>query len=69
MLRRVLDYCAFGTFLEEALRDRFVCGLRNKQTQKRLLAEKALTWKRAVEIALAMEVADKKANNFRKTPA
>ena len=42
--------------LEKALRDRFVCGLRNKETQKRLLAEKALTWKTAVEIALAMKL-------------
>lgn len=54
--------------LEKALRDCFVCGLRNKQTQKRLLAEKTLTWKTAVEIALAMEVADKQANNFRNPP-
>ena len=54
--------------LEEALHDRFVCGLRNKQTRKRLLAEKALTWKTAVEIALAMEVADEQANNFRNPP-
>jgi len=54
--------------LEEALRDHFVCGLRNKQTQKRLLAEKALTWKTAIEIVLAMEVADKQANNFRNPP-
>ena len=61
--------CLRHILIEEALRDRFVCGLRNKQTQKRLLAEKALTWTRAVEIALAMEVVDKQANNFRKTPA
>ena len=54
--------------LEEALCDRFVCGFRNKQTQKRLSAEKALTWKTAVEIALAMEAADKQANNFRNPP-
>ena len=51
--------------LEEALCDRFVCGLRNKQT---LLAEKALTRKTALEIALAMAVADKQANNFRNPP-
>ncbi|KAL9950577.1 hypothetical protein ACROYT_G043093 [Oculina patagonica] len=31
--------------------------------------EKKLTWKEAVEIALAMEVADKQANNFRNSPA
>ncbi|XP_068738454.1 uncharacterized protein [Montipora capricornis] len=64
-LKKCSEHCAFGTFLEEALRDRFVCGLRSKQTQKRLLAEKELTWKAAVEIALAMEVLDKQASNFR----
>ena len=42
--------------LEEALRDRFVCGLRSIQIQKRLLAEESLTWKTAVEMALAMAV-------------
>ena len=56
-LKKCAEHCAFGTFLEE--------GLRSKQTQKRLLAEKELTWKAAVEIALAMEVADKQASNFR----
>ena len=67
-LKKCSEHCAFGTFLEEALRDRFVCGLKSKQTQKRLLAEKSLTWKTAVEIALAMEVADKQANTFRNPP-
>ena len=67
-MKKCSEHCAFGTFLEEALRDRFVCGLRSKQTQKRLLAEKELTWKAAVEIALAMEVVDKQANNFRIPP-
>jgi len=56
--KKCSEHCAFGTFLEEALRDRFVSGLRSKQTQKRLLAEKRLTWKMGVEIALAMEVAE-----------
>ncbi|RMX49481.1 hypothetical protein pdam_00017639 [Pocillopora damicornis] len=40
-----------------------------RQIQKRLLAEKSLTWKTAVEMALAMEVADKQAKNFRNSPA
>ncbi|KAL9984702.1 hypothetical protein ACROYT_G007028 [Oculina patagonica] len=68
-LKKCSEHCAFGTFLQEALRDRFVCGLRSKQIQKRLLSEKKLTWKEPVEIALAMEVADKQANNFRNSPA
>ena len=68
-LKRCSEHCACGAFLEEALRDRFVCGLRNRQVQKRLLVAKSLTWKTAVEMALAMEVADKQANNFRNSPA
>jgi len=45
-LKKCSEHCAFGTFLEEALRDRFVCGLRSKQTHKRLLAEKVSHGKR-----------------------
>ena len=39
----------FKAFLEEALRDRFVCGLSEKfeNIQRRLLAEEGLTWKNA----------------------
>ena len=43
----------------EALRDLFVCGLRNRAIQKKLLTEKGLTWKMAVDIAKAMESADR----------
>ena len=43
--------------------------VRSRRIQKRLLAEKSLTWKTAVEMALAMEVAVKQTNNFRNTPA
>ena len=72
-LKKCSEHCAFGTFLEEAVRDRFVCGLRSKQIQKRLLLEKKLTWKEAVEITFSMEVTDKQAspgqaNNFRNSP-
>ena len=42
-LRRLATNCKFGTHLEEALRDRFVCGLNNEATQKRLLIENDLT--------------------------
>ena len=43
----------------------FTCGLRNRATQKKLLTEKDLTWKMAVDIANAMESADKQANALR----
>lgn len=64
-LKKSSERCEFKTFLEEALRDRLVCGLRSKQIQKRLLAESELTWQSAQKIAIAMESADKQANKFR----
>ena len=67
-LKKCSEHCAFRTFLDEALRDRFVCGLRSKQTQKRFSVQKEVTRKAAVEIVLGMEVADKQADNFRNSP-
>ena len=32
-LRKLTKHCEFGAYLEEALRDRFVCGLRSEPTQ------------------------------------
>ena len=56
-LRKLAEHCNFGEYLNEALRDRFVCGLRAGSIQKRLLAEDKLTLKKATEIATAMETA------------
>ena len=33
-LKKCSEHCAFGAFLEEALRNRFVCGLRSRQFRK-----------------------------------
>ena len=52
-------YCEFGTNLNDALRDRLVCGLHNELIQKRLLSEPDLSSAKASEIALAMEAAAK----------
>ena len=43
--------CAFGAFLAEALRDRFMCGLANESIQRRLLSELELDFEKAVQIA------------------
>ena len=59
--------CQFGAFLNEALRDRLVCGLINTQSQKKLLTEKQLTFEKAVEIAMAMELANKQTKEFSQT--
>ena len=58
-LKRLALKCDFGTFLEEALRDRLVCGLKSVQIQKKLLAERHLTFKKAFETAQSMELANK----------
>ena len=47
-----------------ALRDRLVCGL-EEATQKRLLTEAELMFKKACEIAQAMEMADKNASELK----
>ena len=58
-LRRLSDTCKFGAFLKEALRDKFVCGLQSRVIQKRLLSEADLTFDKALDHALALELADK----------
>ena len=64
VLKKYAERCQFDSFLEQALCDRFVCGLRNRAIQKKLLTEKDLMWKMAVDIANAMESADKQANTL-----
>ena len=44
-LRRLSTHCDFGKYLNDALRDRLICGLRNESIQKSLLAIKDLTFK------------------------
>ena len=43
-LRRLAEFCNFGATLEKMLRDRLVCGIQDEPIQKKLLAEKALTF-------------------------
>ena len=58
-LRRLAKDCNYGAFFEEALRDKFVCGLANEGIKMKLLQEKDLTLAKACEIATAMEAAEK----------
>ena len=68
-LRKLAIHCTFGTYFEEALRDRFVCGLRNEAMQRRLLSETDLTLTRAMELALGMETAEHNTRAFKGTDA
>ena len=56
-LRKLAEKCEFGEFLDQALRDKLVCGIRNEAIQRRLLTEKELTAARAYELARGMEAA------------
>ena len=47
-LRKLTLNCNFKDFFEQALRDRFVCGLQNNGIRRRLLAERKLTLKSAI---------------------
>ena len=57
-LRKLAQHCALGAFLNDALRDRFVCGLRSQAALKRLLAESELKLENAIRIAQSLEAAE-----------
>ena len=58
-LRRIAEYCDYGAVLSDMLRDRLVCGVRDKSIQRRLLQTPDLTFNKAHEVALAAEAAEK----------
>ena len=66
-LHRLAARCAFGNYLEEALRDRLVCGLHSESIQKRLLSEAELTLAKAVDLAQSLEAASKSAQTLKGT--
>lgn len=62
LFRNLAETCEFGSFLDESLRDRFVCGLLSADIQRHLLAEgKTLMFSKAVEGSLALDSATKNA--------
>ena len=64
-LRRLAITCDFGTFLDTALRDKFVFGLRSEPLKKSLLTEDGLTMAKAVELAQAKEAAAGDVKDFK----
>ena len=66
-LRRLAARWAFGNYLEEALRDRLVCGLRSESIQKWLLSEAELTLAKAVDLVQSLEAASKSAQTLKGT--
>ena len=55
-LKCLAHTCSFGNFLEEALRDHFVCSLAHSGTQKKPLTEKDLALQKAIQMATAAEM-------------
>ena len=51
------------------LRDRLVCGIENPAIQKKLLAERNLTFEKALDIAVSMEAAIRDAKSFDQAPS
>ena len=58
-------HCEFCDYLEQALRDCLVCGLRAESIHKRLLAEADLTLKKSLGLAHGMEAADRNAKSLK----
>ena len=63
-LRKLTEFCEFGETLEDMLRDRLVYGINDGRVQHLLLAESKLTFEKALEIAQAMELADRDAKDL-----
>ena len=57
--RKLTEHCNFGETLDDMMRDKLVCGIKDEKVQRRLLAEPDLKYKRAVELALAFELVSK----------
>lgn len=57
-LKSLAQKCNFEIFLDRALRDKFVCGVRDNQLRSKFLKESNLTFKKACEIALNWEMAE-----------
>ena len=66
-LRRLAATCDFEGFLDQALRDRFVCGMNDKSTQTKLMAVSKLTFQKAEDEALASEAARKEMKELTQT--
>lgn len=60
-LRRLARFCEFAASLEDSIRDRFVCGIRDTAVCKKLLTIDALALDVALKTAVAHETVDREA--------
>ncbi len=64
-LQRIAEHCEYRD-PNEMIRDRLVCGVNHDTIQRRLLAEKDLTFAKALEVAQAVEAAEKNSQFLKK---
>ncbi|XP_073672002.1 uncharacterized protein [Paramisgurnus dabryanus] len=64
VLKKLAQHCEFGDNLNDALRDRLVCGLSSESIQRKLLTESALTYQKAVDIAMSMEAVSRESQHM-----
>ena len=65
-LKRLANHWSLNEFLNDALRDRLVCGLQEESIQRRLLTDN-LTFVQAVQIAQGMEAARQSVKDLQKS--
>ena len=63
-LRRLSEYCQFAATLDDMLRGRLVCGIRDRRLLQHLLAEIDLTFQKALDISQAIEAAERNARDL-----
>ena len=68
-LRRLAEYCDFGETLNVMIRDRLVYGVKHDTIQTRLLAEKELSFDKALQLAQAVEAAEMNSKILKKGTA
>lgn len=66
-LRKLAEHCAFGDVLNDSLRDRLVCCLKNEGIQKKLLTESDLTLEKVINISVTMEMTSKEVQQLHAT--
>ena len=59
-LRALAETCESGTLKDDLIRDRIVCGVRDKGIRRKLLQECGLTLSKCVDICLVNEATDAK---------
>ena len=63
-LRKLAEYCDFGTSLNDHVRDMVISKCRSTKFRKRLLAESDVTSEKALEIGRLMENADRQSQDI-----